>query len=447
MHPREALIEAVQGSLGELPPRMASRLKTILARLPQNPEPAELDKIDRFRSIIMSSAAGKDSPLVDSMDLLTASLRGIHRAARKPARAISKIDAPDLMEAAIQGPLAEAEQVLEAAHDGTGLKAEDAACLLHSGLDLEELLQAAGKVSRRVHGRTVGLYAPLYLSNECVSNCVYCGFQMQNKQVVRRTLDESEVLREATSLRKKGLRHLLLVAAENPILVDVAYLQRVVAALRPRWEAIDVELGPLSVEGYRALEKAGAGGVTIYQETYERKVFQDVHRYGLKNRYDTRLETPERALDAGLGRIGIGVLLGISEPGAELLWLIGHANYLRERYPNLQLSISLPRFRPESTGYDAPYPVSDEQFLRYAATARLALPWAGFVVSTREEPAMRERLLRAGATRLSAESSTNPGGYSVAPESGQQFEIADHRSIDEVALSIEKADLRPIWSP
>jgi 2-iminoacetate synthase len=443
--PSNALMQEASQLARRLPPAMAAYLGDMLSRMAADPDAVDVERLDRFRRVVLDREEAGGGRLAELLDLAAVRLRGLDRPPRAAAGVIAGLPAAQLAAFGAREPVHAARDILTEAAAGGGLEPEQAACLLHPRLDPAELLEAAGAAGRRLTGGRIELYAPLYLSNECVNNCVYCGFQLQNRAIVRRTLSVEEAVAEARVLSERGLRRLLLVAAEGPpSAVNVAYLQAVLRRLAVDWPAIDVEIGPLSVGRYAAIAEAGAGGVTVYQETYDRGVYAGVHR-GPKSRYDYRIETAERAIDAGLRRIGIGVLLGLAEPVPDLLWLIAHARYLETRYPHVRLALSLPRCRPEGSGYVPAYPVDDGLFVRLFAVARLALPQAELVVSTREAPEMRERLLRIGATRLSAGSSTRPGGYVLGDASGEQFEIADRRPVEQVAEVIRAAGFEPGW--
>ena len=315
---------------------------------------------------------------------------------------------------------------------------------------LETVAQCASRLTRRRFGRTMQLYAPIYLSNECVNRCTYCGFS-QELAIRRATLDIHEVLAEGEALRTRGFRHLLLVSGEVPRLTNAAYVEKVVRALAPRFDSLSIETGTFDAADYARLARAGVDGLTLYQETYSPVVYRRVHLAGPKCRYATRIAALEDAGDAGFRTLGIGALLGLAPFRLEALLLALHGRYLSRRFWRSKIAISFPRIRATVGGFAAPHPVSDRDLVQMICTLRLALPDADLVLSTREPPALRDAMLTLGITRMSAGSQTNPGGYcqetSTEEESrtGKQFQVEDLRSAHEVAAQIAARGLDPVW--
>lgn len=296
-------------------------------------------------------------------------------------------------------------------------------------------------------GRRMLMYAPLYLSNHCINHCLYCGFRYPNS-MEREQLDADQALAEAEVLGRRGFRHLLVVAGEYPRFVSVKYLSEVISALSGRGFAVAIEVAPQSTLGYSQLRAAGTVGVTLYQETYDPEGYSIYHPKGTKAWYDWRLEGPERAAEAGIRRIGLGILLGLGDPRQELQALIAQGRYLLERFPGLKLSLSLPRIHDAPEGFQAPYPVDDETFLRLYCALRVAIPTANLVLSTREQAFLRDRLARSCITQMSAGSSTSPGGYREQDHRGtdrQQFPVFDQRSPDEVSRHLTTSGFRVVW--
>jgi len=324
---------------------------------------------------------------------------------------------------------------------------EEAAALLvdAAGHGTAALLRAARERTDRVFGRAVLLYAPCYLSSHCVNLCRYCGFNYA-MPIPRRRLTLDEAVSELAILTRRGMRRVLLVAGEYPALVDAAYIEDVVRAAAALAPEIDLEVAPSPVRTYRQWARAGAGGVVCYQETYDRRRYAELHPKGPKRSYTFRLGTPERAAAAGMRRLGIGILLGLSDPVPDLLALIAHARFLKRLHPDLGLTVSLPRLRPAVPGFEPPYVVDDDALIRYYAVLRLALPDVGLTVSTREHPFTRRRLLEAGITQMSAQSVTVPGGYAEQEQGGGQFDIADHRSVQEVVGELTSLGYSPRWT-
>jgi 2-iminoacetate synthase len=327
------------------------------------------------------------------------------------------------------------------------------------------------KLTQRRFGKVVRLFAPLYLSNECVNNCAYCGFSRDNP-IVRVTLSIDDVLREASALRDQGFRNILLVAGEHPKFVSNNYLRECVAALHAESPSVSLEVGPMEAEEYRPLVAAGADGLVVYQETYDRKVYADVHTAGPKKDFDWRLETPERAYAAGFRRLGISALYGLADWRYEAISVAAHAEYLLRHCWKAQLTISLPRLRPCAGEFQPLTQMSDRDLAQLICAFRLMFPDAGIVLSTRESAKLRNGLIPLGITMMSAGSHTEPGGYTGAGrdklhqtvrgriiEEGSsewangnghehatgQFEVSDDRSPQEVAKLIQKLGYEPVW--
>jgi len=340
-----------------------------------------------------------------------------------------------------------------------------------SGL-LESLGRRSQELTRQRFGKTIRLFAPLYLSNECINNCKYCGFSRDNP-ILRVTLSVEEVLREAHALRDEGFRSLLLVAGEHPKFVSSGYLADCVGALHDEFSSISLEVGPMETPEYRLLVEAGAEGLVVYQETYDRALYAEMHTAGPKRNFDWRLETPERAYVAGFRRLGIGALYGLGDWRAEALSVAAHADYLLRNCWKAQLTISLPRLRPCAGEFQPLTHMSDREMVQLVCAFRLMFPDAGLVLSTRESPQLRDGLAPLGITLMSAGSHTEPGGYTGAGQerihhtergrivplaSGasewatpggehatRQFDIADERSASEVAEVIRRLGYEPVW--
>ncbi len=309
---------------------------------------------------------------------------------------------------------------------------------------LEQMAQRAHAITQRRFGHTILLYAPLYISNECTNGCLYCGFNATN-QVPRRTLSLDEVQRDAETLHRLGFRHVLLVTGEAPARVDNDYLAAVAERIKPWFSSISIEVYPMEIDGYRQMVAAGVDGLTIYQESYDRELYAELHPFGRKRDYDYRLLTPERAGAAGLRRIGIGFLQGLGNFRAEAFFTGLHALYLAKNFWRSQISISFPRMRPAAGSYPPPNPVSDRQLAQLICTMRLLMHDAGLVLSTRESAALRDNLLPLGITQISAGSCTAPGGYSGSDKSTEQFAIDDDRSPAEVERMLQDKGYDPVW--
>jgi 2-iminoacetate synthase len=336
------------------------------------------------------------------------------------------------------------------------------------GFCLEEMARRSQALTRRRFGQVIRLFAPLYLSNECVNNCKYCGFSRDNP-IVRVTLSVDDVLREARALREQGFRSLLLVAGEHPKFVSGSYLADCIRALHTEVPGISLELGPMETEDYIPLVQAGADGLVVYQETYDRAVYAEMHTAGPKRNFDWRLETPERGYAAGFRRLGIGALYGLGDWRREAICLAAHAEYLTRHCWKAQLTVSLPRLRPCAGEFQPPNAMSERDLVQLVCALRLFLPDAGLVLSTRESAKLRDGLIPLGITMISAGSHTEPGGYTGAgreklhhTERGRivdlaegasewangatgQFDIADQRPPSEVADVLRRLGYEPVW--
>ncbi len=316
-----------------------------------------------------------------------------------------------------------------------------------AGRLLGELAEVAARVRERRFGRTMRLFAPLYLSNHCASVCTYCGFSAWNRGIVRKTLAPEEVEAEARALYERGFRHILLVSGEQPHWVNPDYLEEVVARVHALGFAnVSIETQTWPEEVYRRLAAAGTDGVVVYQETYDREAYASYHLKGSKRNYFWRLGAPERATRAGMRRVGLGVLLGLTPDWrVEVLALAAHARFLLKRHWRAEVTLSLPRLRP-AAGFPGPrYPVEDAEFVQAHAALRIFLPDVGLVLSTRERPELRDGLALVAVTQMSAGSRTEPGGYLHPDEAEEQFAIADTRSADEVARALAREGLDPVW--
>ncbi len=341
-----------------------------------------------------------------------------------------------------------------------------------AGERLEELARQSRALTRKRFGRVVRLFAPLYLSNECVNNCAYCGFSRDNP-ILRVTLEPADVVREAAALRNQGFHSILLVAGEHPRFVSNDYLRASVTAVRSIVPSVSLEVGPMDVPDYARMVTAGADGLVVYQETYDRDIYSRVHTFGPKKDFDWRLATAERAYEAGFRRLGIGVLFGLADWRREAIALAAHAAWLTRYCWKAQLTVSLPRLRPCAGEFQPLTRLADRELVQLVCAFRLFLPDIGIVLSTREPPSLRDGLVPLGITLMSAGSHTEPGGYTGAghdqvhvtrrgrieaagatewaareghltPATGQ-FDIADHRPPSEVARVLRGQGLEPVW--
>lgn len=311
---------------------------------------------------------------------------------------------------------------------------------------IEEMARKSYRITRQRFGNVIQLFAPLYLSNECFSICKYCGFSSDNK-INRVTLSFDEVIKDGIILHKQGFRHILLVSGDASKIITQQYLKTITKELKNYFHSISIEIHPMTSEEYTELVDAGVDGLTIYQETYLPDVYKEMHIKGKKTDFKWRLETPERAGKAGLRRIGIGFLLGLSDWRLEGYYLSFHAQYLMTHFWQSQISISLPRLCQTGKDFKIPQPVKGSHLVQLLCALRLVFPDVILILSTREKASLRNRLIPLGFTMVSAGSKTYPGGYSHIHlhHSDSQFEIEDTRSSKEVAEEIRHLGLEPIW--
>lgn len=310
---------------------------------------------------------------------------------------------------------------------------------------LEAMAQKARRLTIQHFGRTIQLYIPLYISNFCNSECIYCGFNRRHG-IRRRKLTLEEIEVEARKISATGMRHVLVLTGEAPKLTPMNYLTAAVEILKSYFASISIEMFPMDTEEYALLQKAGVDGVTVYQEVYDRDVYKQVHLAGRKMDYLYRLDAPARAARAGFRWVNVGALLGLADPRKEAFFTGLHAHYLTQRYLGTEISISMPRINPAEGGFQPPFPVDDRTFVQFLTAFRLFLPRAGIPISTRERSEFRDRLMHLGATRLSAGSRTDVGGYTHKEQTNcKQFEISDERSVPEMVMAIQAGGLQPVY--
>lgn len=322
---------------------------------------------------------------------------------------------------------------------------EDFYCLISdaASFHLEEMAVLSKKITKQRFGNAMGLYAPLYISNECVNACVYCGFNVNNK-IERHTLSLKQVEKEADILYQEGFRHILLVTGESEKHVPVEFLVEIAKKLSKKFASVSIEVYPMDQCDYEKLAGAGVCGIAVYQETYNEKLYSKLHR-GPKANFEYRIHTPERAAKAGLRELGIGALLGLSDFKIELAITAIHAKYLMKKYWKSAVSISFPRLKEAAGHFEPLVLVSDKMLAQAIFALRIVLNDVGLVLSTRETESYRNGMVDLGITRMSAGSKTNPGGYSTCEQSLEQFHISDERTPEEISNMLIKKGLEPVW--
>ncbi|RTZ07784.1 2-iminoacetate synthase ThiH [Flavobacterium bomense] len=309
---------------------------------------------------------------------------------------------------------------------------------------LEQMAQLTQESTKKRFGKTIQMYAPLYLSNECQNICTYCGFSLDNK-IKRKTLTENEITQEIEVLKKAGFDHVLLVTGEANQTVNIHYFLKAIAQIKNDFSTISAEVQPLSTEEYEQLHDAGIYSILVYQETYHRDVYKQYHTKGKKSNFDFRLETPDRVGTAGIHKIGLGVLLGLEDWRTDSFFNALHLDYLQKTYWQTKYAVSFPRLRP-AEGVIAPNFIMDDADLTQLICAyRLWNEDLEISLSTRENEKFRDNIIPIGITSMSAGSKTNPGGYAVDPQSLEQFEISDERSAAEIAKIISSKGYEPVW--
>lgn len=311
---------------------------------------------------------------------------------------------------------------------------------------LEPMAESSRRLTLQRFGRTIKLYAPLYLSSHCVNRCQYCGFNRDNA-FDRVRLSIAEALAEAELIAQEGFRDILLVTSEDRKFINVPYLTELAKALRGKFSFISAEIYQMTAADYGKLFDAGIEGVTLYQETYDRPTYAQYHLGGPKADYDTRLRGPDDFASAGMREVGLGVLLGLADWRIETLALAEHAFGLFKRYWQSRISFSFPRIRPAYGVPPEAFPhlVTDRNLVQMMLALRLCFADAGLVLSTREPAQLRDRFVQLGITKMSAGSRTSPGGYSQGDKDAGQFKVSDERTPAQVVAMLKQQGLEPVW--
>lgn len=342
----------------------------------------------------------------------------------------------------------ELNAILEKAKLLNGLTLEDVAILLRvkNHDDIKSIMDVAHFVKEAIYGKRLVLFAPVYTGNVCINNCTYCAFRRDNKNIVRKVLDMTEIETETRNLLREGHKRILLICGESPR-NNIDYMCnaiRHVYSVRENNQnvrRINVELAPMSVEDFRKLKAENIGTYVCFQETYDPVMYKEYHPDNTpKGDYENRLLVMDRAMEGGIDDVGLGVLFGLVDYRFEILALMEHARHLERAYGCGPHTISFPRIEPAEGAPlpdNIPHKVSDDDFKKIIAIIRIALPYTGIILSTRENDQIRTELFNYGISQISAGSRTNPGAYSDESEnSGSQFSLGDHRSLEEVVSSM-----------
>ena len=314
-----------------------------------------------------------------------------------------------------------------------------------AGEFIELMAQRAQSITRRHFGRTISLYAPLYLSNYCNAGCSYCGFAA-DRRAKRGVLTLDELRREMEAFTQKGLQEIVLLTGERMPQADLPYLRDSIEVAAEYLPTVNIEVFPMKTDEYGELAAAGCRGVTLYQETYDEDRYLEVHRWGQKRNFHGRVTAPDRALLGGLRSIGIGALLGLSNPYFDMLAVYRHAVYLQRKYWQADISVSFPRIRPQLGDFESKQPVTDQMLAQFIFAFRICMPELPLVLSTREPTYIRDGLAGVGISKMSVESKTTVGGYSEdIADSTEQFEISDERSVPDFCAALKSKGLHPVF--
>lgn len=369
---------------------------------------------------------------------------------------INELEISRILELHKKPSTSQVADVLNKAKEMKGLDLEDVAILtqISDPMQLFELFETANHVKERIYGKRLVIFAPLYISNLCANECTYCAFRAKNKSIVRRSLTQSEIKHEAEILIKQGHKRVLLVAGES---YPKQGFQYVIDSIASVYEAkvdngeirrINVNVAPLEIDEFKLLKNAKIGTFQLFQETYHKQTYNSVHTGGKKKNYDYRVTALHRAMEAGIDDVGVGVLFGLFDYRFELLSMMQHIKELETVFGVGPHTISVPRLEP-ATGSDIashpPHAVSDLDFRKLVAILRLAVPYTGIIMSTRETAQMRRETFALGISQISAGSRTNPGGYTdeLHEEDGSQFSLGDHRPLDEVIRDVAQLGYLP----
>jgi len=364
-----------------------------------------------------------------------------------PSKIINAEQIDSLLKQQVKEDVGQIRAVLEKAREMKGLDLEDVAALslLKDPDLLNELFETARTVKETIYGKRLVIFAPLYISNLCSNDCAYCAFRASNKALKRRSLTQEEIASEVRALIDSGQKRLLLVAGEAYSRDGFQYILDAIDTVysvkhnHGEIRRLNVNIAPLTLDDFKRLKQSNIGTYQLFQETYHPEVYKQVHLSGKKTDYDWRLTAIDRAMEAGIDDVGVGVLFGLADWRFELLALMQHAQHLDAQFGVGPHTISVPRLEP-ALGADLasnpPHPVDDIDFEKIIAILRLAVPYTGIILSTRENRDMRREALALGVSQISAGSRTNPGGYADDQSDMSQFSLGDHRSLDEVIYDV-----------
>ncbi len=320
--------------------------------------------------------------------------------------------------------------------------------LLSAGAEdlLEEMAHKAHFLTLKNFGKAMQLYTPMYISDYCENECVYCGFSQRSKETSKK-LSLEEVESEARFIASTGLKHILILTGSSRTESPIAYIKECVEVLKKHFSSISIEIYALTQEEYKEMVDCGVDGLTIYQEVYDKEVYDRVHLSGIKKNYRFRIEAPERAATEGMRVINIGALLGLNDWRKEVFFAGIHAKFLQDKYPSAEISVSVPRLRPYSGDFISEHTVTDKEMVQIITALRIYLPRVGIALSTREDAQFRENVMPLGITRMSAGSTTAVGGHTAEYDKDpafMQFDIADKRDVSEIRKMLKSKGYQPV---
>lgn len=364
------------------------------------------------------------------------------------ADVIGQYDWDETLAMVANATVADVRRVLaKASRNVKPLTPDEFAILISDAADpyLEDMARLSQHFTRERFGKTISLYIPMYVSNACTNKCVYCGFNHDNP-MTRTTLTMEQIDAECRAIKKLGpFQNLLIVSGEYPSLCGVDYLEKTLEVCRPYFHNLTIEVQPLKMELYERLTHSGLNGVVCFQETYHREAYKTYHPRGMKSIYEWRLNGYDRMGQAGVHKIGLGVLLGLEDWRADTVMMARHLRYLQKHYWRTRFSVNFPRMRPSESGYQPKVVISDRELARLMFAFRIFDHDIDISYSTREAPGYRDNIMTLGVTSMSAGSRTEPGGYVSTPEALEQFEVSDERPPSEVAAAIRRNGLEPVW--
>ncbi|MBX9853245.1 MAG: 2-iminoacetate synthase ThiH [Cytophagaceae bacterium] len=309
---------------------------------------------------------------------------------------------------------------------------------------LEEMAKLSHELTQKRFGKTLQLFIPMYLSNECQNICTYCGFSVDNK-IRRVTLTDKQIEDEIKVIKSYGYDHILLVTGEANKTVGVDYIKNAIEIIRPHFSHISMEVQPLDLHEYKELINHGLNTVLVYQETYHEENYKFHHPKGKKSNFEYRLETPDRLGEAEIYKIGLGVLIGLEDWRTDSFFNALHLDYLEKKYWKTKYSVSFPRLRPYTGNLEPKVNMSDKELVQLICAYRIFNEEVELSISTRESEKFRNNIIKLGITSISAGSKTDPGGYASGLQALEQFEISDERTPDEIAAMIRNQGYEPVW--